>query len=176
MSFVIHTQVSCKIVKSQDDSLLNDLMKRIPGYGGYRERELRRDDDRATRAFLAERLSDCKTALDKLSKKAVADGDFDAPLTIEQLHSRVDHAQSRIRAAVEGYAAWFDRREVDAELLEKIASLDANLISVVDQIDALAQRQLSKRPAASLGELAEVIDLLHSRIDRRNALLAAGQD
>ena len=163
-------------MNSQSDSLLGDLVKRIPGYGGYRARESRRDDDRVTRAFLAERLDDCKTALDQLSQKAIAAGDLDAPLTIEQLRSRIDHAQARIRSAVEGYAAWFDSRDVDTELLDKIAALDANLISVVDQIDALAQRQRDKPSVASVGELAEVIDLLHTRIDRRNALITAGQD
>ena len=156
-----------------DDTLLNAIQKKIPSYGAYREQEARRQDDRLTREFLVRRISDAKAALDKAGSQVAAAGDLDAPLLIERLRQRLDHAQSRLAAAVEGYAGWFSERQVDAQLLKQVATLDANLVSLVDQIDTLAQQQVGSENSAT-GELREALELLHARLDRRHELLRAG--
>ena len=56
---------------SDDDSMLSNLSRLIPGYGAYREQESRREDDRRTRQFLSKRLADCKARLDAVGKQAV---------------------------------------------------------------------------------------------------------
>ncbi len=39
---------------------------------------------------------------------------------------------------MEGFAGWFNDRKVDADLLAEVAELDAGLVSLVDQLDELA--------------------------------------
>ncbi len=165
-------------MSDQDDSLLRDLAKLIPGYGAYLDQESRRSDDRRTRDFLVQRLGDCKAQLDKLGKQAATAGNLDLPAKLEVLRARLDHAQRRLSAAVEGYAAWFGDRTVDAELLEQVAKLDAALISVVDQLDALGG-QLEAEPTPGRledSDYVELLDLLHQRIDRRSQLIVGGSE
>jgi hypothetical protein len=160
-------------LSSKDHSILKDLTKLIPGYGSYVQQESRREDDRLTREFLVNRLSDCKSKLDVLGQNALAAGDLDTPARIEKVRTAVDLAQSRLSAALEGYAGWFGDRKVDVALLEEIGKLDANLVSLVDQIDQFASQQI-KQSTFDLSEISGVVELLHSRIDRRTQVLKKG--
>ncbi len=161
---------------SDDESLLNDLISMIPGYGAYREQESRRQDDALTREFLASRLRQCKSSLTQLGQQAVAAGDLELPAQVERLRDRVDLAERRLEAAVEGYSGWFSKRKVDAKLLKDVATLDANLVSLVDRLDTLcaALSPTSNPQQSDWSELSEVIDRLHTRIDRRGEILKSG--
>jgi hypothetical protein len=145
---------------------MKNLSTVIPGYGAYLKMESRREDDRLTREFLAKRINECKDRLDALGATAVSRGDWEAPSAIEPIRNELDRARSRLLSAVEGYSGWFSSRTVDAGLLEQVAQLDENLISVVDLIDQhIGEYPLPIQP------LTENIQLLHQRIDRRSALL-----
>ena len=156
-----------------NDSLLKNLTRLIPGYGSYQDMESRREDDRLTREFLGSRLHDCKKKLDSIGEAAVSAGDLDAPMKIGKIRDRVDLGQSRLKAALEGYAGWFSEKKVDESLLKSVAELDANLVSLVDQMDAILGDGKSLE-GVNLSELDEAIDQLHKRIDRRNEILKAG--
>ena len=158
---------------SSKDSIVRDLTSLIPGYGGYQALEARREDDRLTREFLVKRLKDAKNAIDQLGTKAIETGDLDAPMKIEKLRARIDLAQSRVSAALEGYAGWFSERTVDEKLLKQVAELDANLVSLVDQLEQIAKDQSSSNHL-DLSEMTEAAELLNRRIDRRNELLRVG--
>ncbi len=160
-------------MSDNDKTLLGSLSRLIPGYGAYQDQESRREDDRRTRAYLVKRLSDGKARLDAVGKQAVAAGDLETPAALEGIRTRIELAQNRLAAAVEGYASWFGSRQVDAKLLDEIAKLDANLVSLVDQIDDFGKALLT---AAKLDtqELAEAAELLNARIDRRLELLNRG--
>lgn len=158
---------------AEDDSFLGNLSKLIPGYGSYRQLENRREDDRLTREFLASRLQDCKKKLDGLGEKAVAAGDLEAPAKLEKLRSQIDLGQSRLRAALEGYAGWFSEKKVDDDLLKSVAELDANLVSLVDQMDSLLG-EAGSFVELNHSDLEEAINLLQRRLDRRTEILKAG--
>lgn len=162
-----------------DDSLLGDLISMIPGYGAYRDQESRRADDRKARDFVARRLGDCTSALDRVGAAAVAAGDLETPARLERVRTQLELARTRIVAAVEGYAGWFGERNVDAELLGKVTQLDQNLVSIVDQIDSAIRSprdagEPSPAQHVDWTELEAHAQLLLERIDRRNALLEVG--
>ena len=161
------------MAEADEDTLLNAIKKKIPGYGAYRDQEARRHDDRMTRDFLTRRLNEILKTLEDKAAKAVAEGDLNAPLLYEQLRERVDLARNRLAAAVEGYASWLGERKVDAALLKQVATLDGNLVGLVDQIDDLAEK-LEVGARDVLSELGEAIDLLHARLDRRHEILKTG--
>ncbi|RMF37947.1 MAG: hypothetical protein D6753_16575 [Planctomycetota bacterium] len=155
---------------ASDDNWLQGLLSAIPGYGAYREQQSRRDDDAATRAFLAKRLGDVGNRLTRVMAAAAQRGDIELPHRLESLRTEVERAQNRLRAAVAGYASWFDQREVNAELLDQIARHDESLVSLVDQLDKLAAGMESPTED-QISEFREVVDLLMERIDRRDEIL-----
>ncbi|QDV26183.1 hypothetical protein [Aureliella helgolandensis] len=158
---------------SDQDSILNDLLQLLPGYGAYRTQESRRQDDRLAREFLSKRLNDCKAALDQVGANAVAGGDLESPLKVEEIRQSVELARNRLTAAVEGYSGWFNSRTVDAELLGKIVELDQNMVSLVDRLDAFARAATEDAGQLDVAGMREVLTLLQTRIDRRTELLKA---
>lgn len=156
---------------NDQDSLLNDLVKLIPGYGAYREQESRRADDRATRGFLSKRLNDCKAALDRLALRAVELGDLELSARLDKVRRELELARTRITSAVEGYAGWFSSRRVDAKLLTKVAEVDHGLVSLVDQLDSQIRSAMEEPAKFEVVGVSELLQLLQSRIDRRNQLL-----
>ncbi len=160
-------------MSEQGDSILGDLMRLIPGYGAYRDEQSRRDDDKSTREFIAKRLEDCKSGLDQMGAEAISAGDLKRPVEIEKIRSQIDLAKNRVTAALEGYASWFSSREVDAELIDRVIEVDHGLVSLVDQIDALV-KQSGETDLFDATAIAEVVKLLHERIDRRNEVLKNG--
>ena len=160
-------------MSSHDESILGELTRLIPGYGAYRDQESRRKDDRLTREFLVKRLADGKSSLDELGRRAAETGNLDTPMNTEKVRDQIDLAQSRLSAAVEGYAGWFSDRTVDSQLLGKIAEMDANLVSLADQIDALG-KELVTADQPDMKQIKETVDLLLARIDRRSEVLKSG--
>ncbi len=153
-----------------DDSIIRKIAEFIPGYGGYLEQEDRRRDDRLTREFLVRRITNCKHNLDDIGKQAIAAGDIELPAKLQPLHDKLDLAQSRLASAVEGYAGWFNDRKVDADVLAEVAELDAGLVSLVDQLDELADDWSIERA----GDFRDGLQQLHKQLDRRNTILKAG--
>lgn len=158
-------------VSSPDDSLLDDLIKLIPGYGAYRGQEDRRADDRQARKFVAQRLGDCKSSLDRCGAAAVKQAKLDMVAEIEEARDQVQRAQSRVSAAVAGYASWFGEKQVDEKLLKQVVQCDQELVSVVDRVDAFARQAADSLDAWDAPSLAKLLAELHLSIDRRNALL-----
>jgi hypothetical protein len=155
----------------EKDSLLADLAKLLPGYNAYTEQEARRTDDRATRDFLVVRLRDCKAALDRLGARAVAENDWERPAQLESLRAHLDLAESRLSAHVDRYADWFSEPEVDVALLSQAAELDASLVSIVDQIDAIIKAALGADAGLNDAEFLSLVERLYAHIDRRTELL-----
>jgi hypothetical protein len=153
-------------VAENKDTIVSSIRAMIPGYGAYRAQESRREDDRLTRSFLIKRIDECKSQLDVLGLQAAKSGDLAIPLSLEKFRNELDRARSRLAGAFEGYVSWFSQRVVDEKVLEQVAQQDSNLVSVLDLIGGL----LGQSPLAT-DKLKENIELLHQRIDRRNALL-----
>jgi hypothetical protein len=160
---------------SDQESLLSNLMRLIPGYGGYRDQESCREDDRLTRQFVVGRLQDCKRALDQLGARAVAAGDLETPAKTEGIRASIDLVQARLKSAVEGYSGWFNNRHVDAQLLRKVGELDASLVSIVDQLDASLAAASGEGHELDESAVVASLDLLRTRIDRRSELLRDSQ-
>jgi hypothetical protein len=150
----------------QKQSWLSEIKSLLPGYSAYQSQESRREDDRLTRSYLVKRIDQCKSQLDRLGLQAAQSGDMDLMMRSEKMRTELDRGRSRLAAAVEGYAGWFNRSMVDQQMLEQVSQLDANLVSLVDWI----AQHLDQRPLPE-DKLNQSIELLHQRIDRRWMLL-----
>ncbi len=144
---------------------LERLANKIPGFSGYRERELRRDADKLQREHLASLLEQGKRKLDDLAVSASRGGDLDAVNGIETLRKRMDKAAASLRYADRGYSGFFDAVKVDEAALGRVYELDLTLVLGVESVgDALATQ--------SLATALESLDALQARLAEREAMLA----
>lgn len=158
---------------TQDLKILEKLETWIPGFRGYKQKELLREDDRLVRNYLYRRLKDAEGVVKTYMPDAF---DGKLPLNASELQGMakdLDSLGTRIRAAPGGYGGYFDRVKVEEAELTKLKQLDAALVPACDGILALA-RELRKN-AALMSDLREKIDALGFDIDARNEMFKSSR-
>jgi hypothetical protein len=150
-------------------NFLEKIANAIPGFKGYREKELRRDADRLQREHLAARLDQNKRALDEIANAATRSGSLDVINDIETARKRLDKVANRVRYADRGYGGFFDTVKVDEEMLDRVYQFD---LSLLDGVDAIAAAAAGASDADSVRALVAQIDALDARLADREAILA----
>ena len=150
-------------------NFLEQLANAIPGFKGYRDKELRRDADRLEREHLASQLEQCKKTLDQVSRDITRSGSLDAMNDVETARKKLDKAVARIRYADRGYAGFFDAIKVDEQALERVYQFDLGLLSDVQAVRGAAQ--LGDAKAAVAGMNAS-LDALDTRLADREQILS----
>ena len=153
---------------------LERLANAVPGFKGYRERELRRDADRQHREHLAARLETGKRVLDELADQATRRGALDVINDIETARKRLDRTAARLRYAERGYSGFFDAMKVDEALLARIYEHDLSLVESVEGARAAADAARTA-PAGETGDalraLVGQLERLDERLGERESML-----
>jgi hypothetical protein len=151
---------------------LERLMNSVPGFKGYRERDLRRDADRLQREHLTARLGDVKKALDNVSMALTRSGNLDAMNDVETARKRLDKVSSRILYAERGYSGFFDAIKVDEAMLARVYQFDMGLVDDVDGVRAAATAAAQAgAPGSAVQDLIGRIDALDTLLSEREAVL-----
>ena len=154
-----------KVQESQ--SGLEKILAKIPGWGGYQERQNRRKADQLLRQTLAEKLAIQRRNLDTAQKDLINHGKIDL---IDDVGSAVTQLQTfidRVRTATYGYSGMFDAVKVNEDELEQMYNFDAALFEYEDRLAAATDRL---REAISIGEgIVETIRIIQDICREANA-------
>lgn len=154
-------------------NVLEKLMNAIPGFKGYRDKELRRDADKLLRESLAARLDEGKKSLNDLAQAATRGGSLDVINDVETARKRLDKVANRIRYADRGYAGLFAAVKVQEDKLEQAYQFD---LALADGVDAArgraAEAVAAPDKAAALRLLIDELDALDGRVTERENILA----
>ena len=154
-------------------NFLETILRHIPGFRGYLEKEYRRESDELQREWLADRLQRSKRAIDDAARPLVDAGQIDLLPQVDRLRSRLDKVIWRIRSAMQGYSGVFDLVRIREPELDRVYEHDVGLI---EQVDGLATK-IERLPAepeqlgASLPELLREIDDIEDQWDQREDIL-----
>ena len=107
----------------------------IPGFRGYKEKELRRESDRLIRNHLYLKLSTAKTDLREISQKLADRRYFDVLPDVDRLLAKMDRVVEKVNHASYGYSGFFDAVKIREENLDRMIDFDNQLL---DGINALA--------------------------------------
>jgi hypothetical protein len=152
---------------------LEQIANAIPGFQGYREKELRRDADRLQREFMARRLEECKKPLDGAAASSTRGGSLDVINDVETARKRLDRLIARIRYADRGYAGFFDPIKVEEDTLARVYEFDLALLQEVSAIRETAPTPQAAGDVlkASLRAFVERLDVLDARLAERESVL-----
>ena len=152
-------------------SFLERLMGYIPGYHGYKEKELRRESDRLVRMEAVNRLRTAKTSI----RRAFANPVMVQKLSQEDayrydaLNSRLDRITQRVDRAVAGYAGMFDAVKVKEDKLDTVIQHDVSLIEKADAIKADCDKIAGMQPGNS--DWGAAMDTLISKVEEYDTLI-----
>lgn len=163
-----------KVEESQ--SGLEKLIGSIPGYKGYKERELRREADKLLRTHLAGRFDEQRRRLVGVMGALTSAGRLTELTSLEQANLRLQLLIDRLRTAAYGYAGLFDAVKVQQTQLDALYEFDANLATGVDRV---AQIVSTLEGLASKGEntsaearaLLNVLQELNDTFSRRHEVI-----
>jgi hypothetical protein len=158
---------------SESRNFVESVLRYIPGFRGYLEKEYRRESDELQREWLASRLERSKRALENLSRPLADSGQIDILPQIDRIRGQVDKLIGRVRGAMQGYSGFFDLVRVREDLLDRVYEHDLALIQEVDALGEAVEALPGHhdRIAGSLPALVEQIDALQARWDVREDML-----
>jgi hypothetical protein len=158
---------------AENRGVLETILRYIPGFRGYLEKEYRRQSDQLQRQWLADRLQRSKRTLDQVARRLADAGRIDELPPIDQARGRLDKLAGRIRGAVQGYSGFFDLVRVDEQLLDRVYTHDAAFMAHVDglanAIEALTGQQ--DRLPQAVAALIDQIDAAGRQWDDREDIL-----
>ncbi len=158
-----------------DENAFQKLAEAIPGFDGYREREIRRTADRLLRDHLAKLLDATRGKLEKLMRDC---GTAEVELTskigrtqrrMTTLHDRIDHASY-------GYTGFFDAVKIGEEELDRMYDYDMSLMQHIADMDVTVAELAAADSAGYdelLPELEAQMDYFEQMLDDRDEVISS---
>jgi len=155
---------------------LEKLAASIPGYKGYKEKEMRREADKLLREHLARQLEEQRWRVTNLQKQLI---DSRQVLLLDDLEEGVMKLQfliDRLKTASYGYAGFFDAVKVKEEQLDALYAFDNALMDEVSKIAAgiekVSEAIVAKEGVAeAIAELASTIQGLNETFNKRQDVI-----
>ncbi|MEM2912583.1 MAG: hypothetical protein QXM52_00710 [Candidatus Bathyarchaeia archaeon] len=155
----------------EERGLLEKIMGYIPGYRGYKEKELRRESDRLVRMEVVNRLKAAKNAFKRnfANPMIVQKLSGEDTYKFEALLARLDRVTQRIDRAVAGYAGMFDAVKVKEDKLDTVIQHDLSLIEKAESIKANVENVV--KIEVGKGEWKQAMDELMSKVEELDKLV-----
>ena len=149
---------------------LQELMEAIPGFDGYREREIRRTADKILRDHLVSRLDEVRQSLKGIIATAARTGVLEGIEELDRQERLLSTARDSLRFADYGYTGFFDAVKIREAELDRLYEYDATLAQAIEAccaaVTALGAADATAKPAA-LTTLETATGSLQGMIDRR---------
>ena len=120
-------------VTSQQDPFKR-LISFIPGFGGYIERQNRRDADKLLRDTVARRFEEQYQRASQLQTELVSAGKIEFVDDMEKAVIKLRTFIDKISTAPRGYSGLFDSVKVNEKELESIYQFDAAFFDIAEQV------------------------------------------
>lgn len=147
------------------ENRITNLLHKVPGYTGYRNKEDRRDDDKRLRDTIA---SDIQTSVDRLTQynaDMAAERELSSLSRTESLVGNARLLADRIRTASYGYGGIFTDRKTDEAALAQLRQFDLGLQQEVTSLQDAVRTLTTTMPPQD-----DAVRAVSSEIDRLGAL------
>ena len=134
----------------ENRGILERICLWIPGYRGYRQKNIRRDVDQEVRAQVARAIDECKTILANIQRGVVENGDIQMAKSVERLRVKTDTYLKNIESAEAGYSGIWEATKTLEDELEAVMEWDAKLLESADDLKKLLNAIMDKVDAGSV--------------------------
>ena len=128
----------------------------IPGYRGYRNRNIRREVDKEVRREVVRSLTGCKNDFANIQRNVIEAGDIQVGKECDRVKTKTDTYLKRIESAEAGYSGiWEAVKTLDTEL-KAVVEWDAKLLEGAAELRELTQKLLEETDNGNTQVKAEV--------------------
>ncbi len=154
----------------QDRGIFEKISLYIPGYSGYRQRNMRRDIDRLVRSHVAMSIKEVKTVMNDLKRQVMENGDMQSVKTMERIATKIDTYMKTIESAESGYSGMWETIKTNEGDLDAIIEWDEKLVVGSEELKELLRGLRSNVDEGSPDVKAELRDIERHVDDLKDAL------
>ena len=154
---------------------LEKLAAKIPGYRGYKEKEVRREADKLLRDHIYRVLAEQRRRIEDIQAD-LGVAQIEAVEALGKARRRLQTLADTVRTASYGYAGLFDAVKVKEDQLDALYDFDDQLLaqseSIGEAVDSLqAALDRDEGVSSAISELTETITRLRDVYNRRRDVL-----
>ena len=154
------------------------ILAEIPGFRGYKEKELRRESDKLIRNHLYKKLSEAKGDLKDVFQKLSDRRLFEVLTDMDRLTAKMDRIAEKVNHASYGYAGFFNIVKIKEENLDRMIDFDNQLVDdvdkIVNEVDAFkseVMKQEVKKAKDRIQHLTETLGVFEEAFDKREEVI-----
>jgi hypothetical protein len=126
-------QIFGKVTEDMDP--FKKILNKVPGFGGYIERQKRRDSDKLLREYIFDQFRELEGRVSRLQRDFISQGEIKYVDDLEATAIKLRTFADRIKTATRGYSGLFDAVNVNEAELTQIYEYDATMLDLVDEVD-----------------------------------------
>ncbi len=157
---------------------IEKIAAKIPGYGGYIDREKSRDTDKRLREYISKRLLGIKDSIDRMKAEIMEKGIIDYLSGLDGICSVTERLSNSVLYSPRGFGGLFGDNKVYEEELEKLYNFDRNFLKSLDELDERinkAWETQEKDFSAKIKEMRLIINEIESAWKDREDILNSFQ-
>jgi hypothetical protein len=150
----------------------------LPGFRGYKEKELRRESDKLIRNNLTLKLSKDKDNVRTISQRIADKRYLDVLPDIDRLTAKMDRITEKVNHASYGYAGFYDIVKIKEDNLDRMITFDNQLLDEVDALTASIEDVKAQLVSGNYSNLKDKIqtmtdklELLEDTFDKREQVI-----
>ncbi|MHA1793801.1 MAG: zinc ribbon domain-containing protein [Promethearchaeota archaeon] len=129
--------------------------KIIPGYHGYKKKEVRRESDKLLRNHLVSILDRVKNKLSEIQEEVAEDAP-DVLGKTEDMLTELDTLLRKIQHADYGYGALFGTTKIKENELDRLLEFDRSMVETVMELDS-AMKEFAENPTEETQEKVKAL-------------------
>jgi predicted nuclease with TOPRIM domain len=111
-----------------DRGLFERAAMYIPGYRGYRDKNIRREVDKEVRREVVRSISGCKSDLANIQRMIIQQGSMDLAKEADRIRVKTDTYLKKIESAESGYSGLWEGVKTLEDELNAVVEWDAKLL------------------------------------------------
>jgi hypothetical protein len=162
----------------KETALLEKISLAIPGFRGYKLKEMRREADKLIRGHLYRRLVGAESSLKEIFQRLVINKLMDVLDDTDRLIAKFDRVSELINHASYGYGGFFNAVKVEEDDLDKMINFDLKLVDNVKDIEAKVKQFRGdvmdgkfEKVRTYVNDIRESIEALESTFDERKEVI-----
>ncbi len=150
---------------------VEELAKTVPGYKGYKAKEVRREADKLLRVRVARGFEEQRRRLNSVQLRLTNAGKLGSLVAVDRVLMRLQFLADRIKAASYGYAGLFDAAKVREAELDALYSFDVELLGAVAKVsglvDVAAAAATDEEVTKATGDLLMALEEINETFSKR---------